>query len=440
MQILIKGARVLDPGNLDGKKDILVKDGVIEAILDPSDPTGPGDPIDPGHSPDVQIPGVQIIDASNMIVIPGLIDIHVHLREPGQEYKETIDSGLKAAAKGGFTAVCSMPNTIPVNDNGQVTAFIINKGKQAHAAKVYPAGAISQGSLGTSLAEIYDMQQAGIRAATDDGLPVENSQMMRRALEYCKGLDMPIFVHAEDKSLVDGGSMNEGPSATFWGIKGIPNAAESIMVLRDIALCELTGAAVHFCHMSTAQSIEAIRQAKKRGANVSCETAPHYFTLTDEAVLDYDTNFKMNPPLRSENDRLAIIDGLVDGTIDMIASDHAPHSVDEKEVEFDRAAFGIVGLETSLALSLKLVQDNILSLTDLVVKMSKQPAKMLRIDNDIKPGNPADLTIIDLEIQYEIDPDTFISKCKNTPFAGRQVQGEAFLTMVDGRIVYQKNQ
>ena len=432
MQILIKGARVLDPGNLDDKRDILVKDGVIEAIFDPSDL--------PNLSKQVDKSKVQVVDAAEMIVVPGLIDIHVHLREPGHEYKETIESGLKAAAKGGFTAVCSMPNTTPVNDNSQVTSFIINKGKEARAAKVYPAGAISQGSFGTSLSEIYDMKMAGIRAATDDGMPVENSLLMRRALEYCKGLDIPIFVHAEDKSIVDGGSMNEGAHATFWGIKGIPNAAESIMVVRDIALCELTGAVVHFCHMSTAESIEAIRQAKKRGANVSCETAPHYFTLTDSDVLDYDTNFKMNPPLRSEKDRKAIIEGLMDGTIDMIGSDHAPQSVDEKDLEFDRAAFGIVGLETSLPLSLKLVQDGFLSLADLVGKMSKQPAKMLKIDNDIKKGNPADLTIIDLKTQYEIDPATFISKCKNSPFAGRQVQGEAFLTMVDGRIVYQKNQ
>ncbi len=430
MQILIKGARVLDPGNLDEKKDILVSQGVIEAILDPSDSK---DLLKETDSSDIQV-----VDASGMILVPGLIDIHVHLREPGHEYKETIESGLKAAAKGGFTAVCSMPNTTPVNDNSQVTAFIINKGKQARAAKVYPAGAISQGSSGTSLSEIYDMQQAGIRAATDDGLPVENSQMMRRSLEYCKGLDIPIFVHAEDKSLADGGSMNEGPHATSQGIKGIPNAAESIMVVRDIALSELTGATVHFCHMSTAESIEAIRQAKKRGVNVSCETAPHYFTLNDESVLDYDTNFKMNPPLRSENDRKAIIEGLKDGTIDMIASDHAPQDVDEKDVEFDRAAFGIVGLETSLSLSLKLVQDGFLSLEELVIKMSKQPAKMLKIDNDIKKGNPADLTLIDPETRYKIDPAAFVSKCKNTPFAGRRVKGEAFLTMVDGRVVYQR--
>ncbi len=442
MQILIKGARVLDPGNLDAQKDILVSNGVIEAILDPSGPSDVSKQTDPSDARemDAKSMDVQVVDASGMVVVPGLIDIHVHLREPGHEYKETIESGLKAAVRGGFTAVCCMPNTIPVNDNSQVTAYIINKGKQARAAKVYPAGAISQGSSGISLSEIYDMKQAGIRAATDDGLPVENSQMMRRSLEYCKGLNIPIFVHAEDKSLVDGGSMNEGSHATRWGIKGIPNVAESIMVVRDIALCELTGAALHFCHMSTAESIDAIRQAKKRGVNVSCETAPHYFTLNDEAVINYDTNFKMNPPLRSEQDRQAIIKGLVDGTIDMIASDHAPQSVDEKEVEFDRAAFGIVGLETSLSLSLKLVQDEFLTLSDLVDKMSKTPAKMLGIDNDIKQGNTADLTIIDLESQFEIDPAAFVSKCKNTPFGGMQVKGEAFLTMVDGRIVYQKNQ
>ncbi len=444
MQILIKGARLIDPGNLDGKRDILVKDGFIEGIFDPIDPMNPidqsGKPGKPGKLDQSGQSDVHVVDASGMIAVPGLIDIHVHLREPGHEHKETIESGLQAAARGGFTAVCSMPNTNPVNDNSQVTSFIINKGKAAGYSKVYPVGAISQESKGISLAEIHDMQQAGIKAVTDDGLPVESSQLMRRALEYCKSLNIPIFVHAEDKSLANEGSMNEGPHATFWGIKGIPNAAESIMVVRDIALAELTRGFVHFCHISTSESIEAIRQAKKRGVNVSCETAPHYFTLTDEAVKDYDTNFKMNPPLRSEKDRKAVVEGLVDGTIDLIASDHAPHGVDEKNVEFDLAAFGIVGLETSLPLSLKLVQDGYLSMADLVIKMSKLPARMLGIDNDIKSGNPADLTLIDPHIQYEINPDTFISKGRNTPFGGRQVQGEAFLTMVDGRIVYQKEQ
>ncbi|HCY88116.1 MAG TPA: dihydroorotase, partial [Desulfobacteraceae bacterium] len=360
MQMLIKGAKVVDPGNLDEPKDILIKDGKIKQLLDPGET--------------LSDPDVEVIDATGLIAVPGLVDVHVHLREPGQEYKETVESGLKAAAKGGFTAVCSMPNTDPVNDNAQVTSFIIRQGEKAQSAKVYPAGAISRGSEGTNLAEIHDMKLAGIRAVTDDGLPVANAQLMRRALEYCKGLDLPVFVHAEDKDLAAGGAMNEGPRATELGIKGIPNASESVMVCRDIALAELTGARVHFCHMSTAESIEAIRQAKHRGAPVTCETAPHYFTLTDNDIPPYDTNYKMNPPLRSEADRLAIIEGLKDGTIDMIATDHAPHHVDEKDVEFDRAAFGIIGLETALPLALKLVIDGHLTLADLVDKMAKAPA------------------------------------------------------------------
>jgi len=426
MQILIKGARVLDPGNIDVNKDILIKDHLIETLLDPDDKSIPID--------------IEIIDARGMIIVPGLIDIHVHLREPGAEYKETIETGVMAAARGGFTAVCSMPNTHPVNDNSQVTRFIINRSHELGLTKVYPAGAITQGSMGTALAEIYDMKQAGIVAVTDDGKPVENSNVMRRALEYCKGLNIPVFVHAEDPGIADEGSMNEGPSATFWGLKGIPNAAESIMVVRDIALSELTGGHVHFCHISTKESVEAIRQAKKRGVNITCETAPHYFTLTDEDVKDYNTNFKMNPPLRSEEDRLAVIQGLCDGTIDLIASDHAPHSVIEKDVEFDQAAFGIVGLETSLSLSLKLVQDGFLTMASLVNKMAKNPAKILKINNDIKHGNVADLTIIDPDDTYMINSETFLSKSKNTPFSGHMVTGSAFLTMVNGRVVYQRSQ
>ena len=428
MRIRIKGARILDPGNIDDNKDIIVKDHLIEAIVDPI-----FDRKENGTRTDIET-----IDATGLIVVPGLIDIHVHLREPGQEYKETIETGLMAAAKGGFTAVCSMPNTNPVNDNSQVTKFIINRANELGLSKVYPTGAITQGSLGNTLAEIYDMQQAGIVAVTDDGKPLENSNLMRRALEYCKGLDIPVFVHAEELSIADGGSMNEGFFATFWGIKGIPNAAESIMVVRDIALAELTGAHVHFCHISTRESVEAIRQAKKRGVKVTCETAPHYFTLTDEDVKDYNTNFKMNPPLRSEEDRQAVIQGLVDGTIDLIASDHAPHSVIEKDVEFDRAAFGIVGLETSLSLSLKLVHDGCLTMAELINKMAKHPAKIIGIQNDVKPGNIADLTIIDPEHTYEIDPETFKSKSKNTPFSGLKVKGRPFLTMVNGKVVYLK--
>jgi len=416
---------VVDPGNINGIKDILIKDGLFEAIAEPNQ-------IEETNQ-------IEIIDAQGLIAVPGLIDVHVHLREPGQEYKETIESGLRAAAAGGFTAVCSMPNTSPVNDNAQVTSFIISKGKKAKAARVYPAGAISIGSSGTSLAEIADMKQAGIRAVTDDGLPVASSQLMRRALEYCKTMDIPVLVHAEDKDLADGGSMNEGPRATALGIRGIPNASESVMVSRDIALAQLTGARVHFCHMSTAQSIEAIRQAKKNGIPVTCETAPHYFTLTDQDIPPYDTNYKMNPPLRSETDRLSIILGLKDGTIDMIATDHAPHNLDEKDVEFDKAAFGIIGLETALPLSLKLVQDGHLSIEQLVEKMAKAPARLMSVNNDIVPGNPADLTLINPETEFTIEPDTFISKSRNTPFAGHHVKGEATMTFVDGRPIYAKN-
>ncbi|MCF6245805.1 MAG: dihydroorotase [Desulfobacula sp.] len=424
MQIRIKGARVLDPGNIDGPRDIIIEDEYIKAVVNPDE--------------NLTDTNVNVIDAKGMIVVPGLIDIHVHLREPGHEYKETLETGLKAAAAGGFTAVCSMPNTLPVNDNSQVTGFIINQAEKLGFSKVFPAGAITQGSKGQALAEIYDMKKAGIVAVTDDGLPVENTNMMRHALEYCNGLDMPVFVHAEDHTLVDGGAMNEGPFATFWGIKGIPNAAETIMVVRDIALSELTGAHVHFCHISTRESVEAIRQAKERGANITCETAPHYFTLTDEDVKDYDTNFKMNPPLRSENDRQAIIKGLCDDTIDLIASDHAPHSVLEKDVEFDRATFGILGLETSLPLSLRLVHDGFLSMEELIVKMSKKPAKIIGLNNDIIPGNIADLTIINPEYLYKIDSDTFKSKSRNTPFSGMSVKGCADVTFVNGQVVYQR--
>ena len=408
MWIRIKGARILDPPYMDAKKDIIIKDHLIHAVVDPD-------------QKDTE-PDIHIIDAAGMILVPGLIDIHVHLREPGQEYKETIETGLAAAARGGFTAVCCMPNTNPVNDNSQVTQFIIQRGREIGLSRVYPVGAITQGLKGEALAEIHDMKQAGIIAVTDDGRPVENSNLMRRALEYA-----------------DGGSMNEGPFSTFWGIKGIPNAAESVMVVRDIALSELTDAPVHFCHISTKESVEAIRQAKKRGVKITCETAPHYFTLTDEDVKNYDTNFKMNPPLRSKEDRQAVIEGLSDGTIDLIASDHAPHSVIEKDLEFDRAAFGIVGIETSLSLSLKLVHDGNLTLTELVHKMAKQPAKILGINNDIKEGNRADLTLIDPDQEYVIDPSAFRSKSRNTPFAGMKIRGNAFLTMVGGKVVYQRD-
>ncbi|WP_020587576.1 dihydroorotase [Desulfobacter curvatus] len=428
MQIQIKGVRVIDPGNIEGIKDISIKDGLFERVSEP------------GQLPEVtnDFDDITVIDGQDLIAVPGLIDVHVHLREPGQEYKETIETGLKAAAAGGITAVCSMPNTKPVNDNAQVTSFILSQGKKANASRVYPVGAISTNLEGQKLNDIADMKKAGIRAVTDDGMPVTDSQLMRRTLEYCKSLDIPVFVHAEDKRLADGGSMNEGLPATVMGIKGIPNAAESVMVMRDIALAELTGARVHFCHMSTAQSIEAIRQAKAKGVPVTCETAPHYFTFTDADIPAYDTNFKMNPPLRSDKDRAAIIEGLIDGTIDMIATDHAPHAEDEKQVEFDQAAFGIVGLETSLGLSLDLVAQGHLTLVQLVEKMAKAPAELMGLNNDIVPGNPADLTLIDINAGWTVDPNLFVSKGRNTPFGGRKLKGRAALTIVDGRVVYRR--
>ncbi|MCP4116022.1 MAG: dihydroorotase [Desulfobacteraceae bacterium] len=425
MLIRFKGARIVDPGNMDEEQDLLVKDGLIHALIAP----GAADPE----------PEVETIDVTGMVLVPGLIDLHVHLREPGHEYKETIESGLRAAAKGGFTGVCPMPNTHPVNDNAQVTKFIVDRAKEVGLSRVYPVGAISLGLKGTTISEYGDMKRAGMAAISDDGRPVENSMVMRRAMEYASGLGLPVISHSEDLSLAKDGAMNEGLAATRLGIKGIPNAAESIMVMRDIAIAELTGARLHIAHVSCEESVDAIRHAKKRGVKVTCETAPHYFTLTDEAVGDYDTNAKMNPPLRTEADRLAIIKGLADGTIDMIATDHAPHSNLEKEVEFDQALFGIIGLETSLALSLKLVRDGLISMETLVMKMSRNPADFLGMDNRLIPGNVADITVIDPDRRHVIDPATFVSKSRNTPFSGMEVQGDVFLTMVQGGIVFQRS-
>ena len=500
MRIRLKGARVIDPGNIDDFKDIIISQGVIEAILDPSD----SDPLlsninggmvdarkvdtDTGGKADTDTGGkadtdtekadtdtekadtdavkadtdavkantnsakidtdignseeyqeITEIDLSGMIVVPGLIDLHVHLREPGHEYKETIETGLKAAARGGFTAVCSMPNTSPVNDNSQVTAFMVNRAGELGGCRLYPVGSITRGLKGENLSEYGDMQRAGMVAISDDGRPVENARVMRRAMEYAKGLGLTVISHAEDLSLAGDGAMNEGVTATRMGLKGIPNAAESTMVMRDIALAELTGASLHIAHVSCEQSVDAIRHGKKRGAKLTAETAPHYFTLTDAAVTGYDTHAKMNPPLRTEKDQMAVIEGLSDGTLDIIATDHAPHSPLEKDVEFDKAAFGIVGLETSVGLSLQLVRDDILTLETLVRKMSKNPASILKINNDLIPGNNADITVIDTDAFWSVNPDTFFSKGRNTPFAGYHLKGEVYMTMVHGKIVYQRS-
>ena len=424
MLILIRGGRVIDPGNLDGIMDILIEDGKIVEIKRQRSEVG-----DRGSE-------VRVIDASGKIVTPGLIDMHVHFREPGHEYKETIETGCLSAAFGGFTAVCTMANTNPVNDNTQVTEYILKKARLADTVRVYPVAAISPGLKGKGLCEYGELKEAGAIALSDDGNPVRDSQLMRRALEYAKGFGLPIISHCEDLDLVADGVINEGAVATRMGLAGIPNAAESIMVMRDIALCELTGASLHIAHVSTDESVRAIRAAKKRGIYVTAETAPHYFSLTEEAVEEYNTNAKMNPPLRSGHDREAVLEGLSDGTIDVIATDHAPHSSIEKEVEFDLAANGIIGLETSLPLGMKLVETGIIPLTELIKKMSTNPARILGLDHGIKKGNLADITIIDPDISFKIDADSFQSLSRNTPFDGWNMKGKAILTMVGGKVVY----
>lgn len=424
MLTVIKGGRVIDPGNLDDILDIVIDYGKIVEIkkdfLEEDDNKKP-----------------KIINAAGKIVVPGLIDMHVHLRDPGYEYKETIETGSLAAAFGGFTAICCMPNTSPVNDCRQVTEYIVKKAIRADTVRVYPVAAISKGLKGDSLCEFGELKDAGAIAVSDDGNPVMNSQLMRRALEYSSGFNLPVISHCEDLDLVSGGSMNEGPVATKMGLSGIPNAAESIMVLRDIALCELTGVPVHVAHVSTMESVRAIRDAKKRGVPVTAETAPHYFSLTDASIKNYNTNHKMNPPLRTEYDREAICQGLTDGTIDVIATDHAPHSLIEKAVEFDQAANGIIGLETAVSLGLKLVEAGIIDIAGLIEKMSKNPARILGLKTGLEIGKTADITIIDPEISYCIDAKRFKSLSRNTPFDGWEVKGRAVLTMVGGKIVYQ---
>ncbi|RLC31373.1 MAG: dihydroorotase, partial [Deltaproteobacteria bacterium] len=370
-------------------------------------------------------------------VVPGLIDMHVHLREPGYEYKETIATGCAAAARGGFTAVCPMPNTNPVNDSAQVCRFIIDQARSCGAGvKVYPVGAISVGLAGRELAEYGELKSAGAVAFSDDGNPVTNGQLMRRALEYAKGMGLPVISHCEDLLLAGKGVMNEGTFASRLGLAGIPNAAESVMVCRDVALCELTGGRLHISHVSARESVEIIRHAKQRGIKVTAETAPHFFTLTEEAVGMYDTSAKVNPPLRSAADRDAVREGLADGTIDVIASDHAPHSTVDKDVEFDAAANGISGLETSLGLSLALVKENVLSMADLIEKMSVAPARIIGKENGIFEGAVADMTIIDPDSPWIVRADSFCSLGKDTPFDGWELKGRAVMTIVDGGVVF----
>lgn len=433
MRTLIKNGTVIDPGRIHEIADILI-DGTTIVRIDKHSDFEIGRPdatraTDSGMKPD------RVIDAVGLWVVPGLMDMHVHLREPGEEYKETIASGIRAAAAGGFTRICCMPNTKPVNDNRQVTEFIIHTAEKQNSVKVFPVAAISKNLDGRGLAEYGELRESGAVAISDDGCPVLDSLLMRRALEYSKTMGLRVISHCEDLALSNG-VMNEGVAATRRGLAGIPNAAESIMVMRDIALADLTGVPVHIAHVSTLESIHAIRDAKTRDIPVTAETAPHYFTLTDEDVTAYDTSAKMNPPLRSESDRTAVCEALADGTIDVIASDHAPHSSLEKEVEFNAAANGITGLETSLALGLRLVFKNVLTIEQLVEKMAKNPARILGLASGIEIGGNADLTIIDPKLSHIYHAEKGFSKSRNTPFDGWEFTGRAVYTIAAGRIIY----
>ena len=423
MNLLIKGGRLIDPSQgIDATMDILIADGVVLEL-------GQG-----LAAPE----GTQAIDASGLIVTPGLIDMHVHLRDPGLEYKEDIATGSRAAAAGGFTSVACMPNTSPVIDSKAVASYIVNKAKNEAVVNVFPIGCITKGGKGESLAEMGELKEAGCVGVSDDGKPVCNSELMRRALEYAKGIGIAVISHSEELALVGDGVMNEGFVSTELGLKGIPWAAEDVAVAREVYLAEFAGAPVHIAHISTSGSARIIRNAKARGVKVTCETAPHYFTLTDDAVRGYNTNAKMNPPLRGAADVAAMKAGLADGTIDAIATDHAPHHPDEKDVEFNVALNGIVGLETSLPLSLKLVEEGVLDLNAMVSLMSCNPAKILGIDRGtLKVGAVADVTVIDPGKEWTVEAAKLESKSKNTPFLGWQMKGKAAYTIVKGQVVHQ---
>lgn len=422
MNLLIKGGRVIDPSQgLDDTLDVAVENGTVKEI-------GKG----------LAAPaGAEIIDATGKYVVPGLIDMHVHLRDPGLEFKEDIISGTKAGVAGGFTSLVCMPNTKPAIDNKTVASYIINKAKAEGFCNVFPVGTITQGMSGDRLAEMGELKETGCVAVSDDGKPVTNSELMRRALQYANGIGILVISHAEELELVGEGVMNEGFTSTDLGLKGIPRVAEDIATAREILLAEYVGAPVHIAHVSTKGSVQIIRDAKARGVKVTCETAPHYFTLTDDAVRGYNTNAKMNPPLREADDVVAIKQGLKDGTIDAIATDHAPHHIDEKDVEFNEAMNGIIGLETSLPLSLSLVQQGVLTLQQLVEKMSCNPSKILGLDRgNLKAGSVADITVIDPAKVWTVQAEQLASKSKNSPWLGETMTGAAAVTVVAGKIVF----
>jgi dihydroorotase len=421
--LLVKNGRVLDPAtNTDAQRDILLDGEKISEVAPPGKIT--------------QSKDTEIFNAAGLIVTPGFIDIHAHLREPGQESSETIETGTRAAARGGFTAVCCMPNTKPVNDTASVTRFILDRAKASASARVWPIGAASVASQGEAIAEIAAMRQAGIVAVSDDGNPIATAKLARQVMDYCCSLDLPVIEHAEDVSLAAGAVMREGVTSTRFGLRGMPAAAESICVARDVQLAELTGVRLHIAHLSAKASLEQVRWAKSRGLRVTCEVTPHHFTLTDEDV-QYDSCFKMNPPLASREDREALLAGLADGAVDAIATDHAPHEPALKDVEFDRAPFGILGFETALALGLEqLVHSGRIPLMRLVELFTTGPARVLGIERKIAPGQPADLTIFSTDRAWTYNVNDSPSKSRNSPFDKRSFKGAPVATTVAGRIIY----
>jgi dihydroorotase len=435
MRLLIKNGHVIDPSQAQNSGvDILIDDGKIAGFVGRSD-----------KSP----PDCEVLDASGLVVAPGFIDMHVHLREPGQEHKETIASGCAAAVTGGWTSVCPMPNTTPVNDNAAITRYMIEQARKAGLANVFPIGAITKSSDGSELAEMGEMKAAGAVAVSDDGRPVPNAGIMRRAMQYARDFDLPVIDHCEDKSLSSGGVMHEGRVSLLLGLKGMPGLAEEIDVVRDIMLARETGAHIHIAHVSTAGAIDAVRRAKAEGTNVTCEVTPHHFTLTDRSVADadksvrgpYDTNTKMAPPLRSTEHLDAIIRGIKDGTINAIATDHAPHHADEKALEYDRAPFGIIGLETAIGLAFtELVHKGVIDLVRLVDMCSVNPARIFKLDGrgTLKPGSHADVTILDPTLEWAYRNTDSRSRSRNSPFDGRAFTGAAVATIVGGKLVYQR--
>jgi len=423
--LLIKNARVLDPASsTDAPRDVLLDSDRIAAV------TPPGQLAE-------RASGAEIFDAVNLVVAPGFLDLHCHLREPGGESSETIETGTRAAARGGFTAVCPMPNTRPVNDNASVTRAILERAAEASGVRVWPIGAASAGSKGEALAEIAAMKQAGIVAVSDDGRPIATAKLLRQVMDYCRALDLPVIDHCEDSSLFHGAVMREGKQSVRLGLRGMPAAAESLAVARDVQIAELTGCRLHIAHLSARASLDLVHAAKEKGLPVTCEVTPHHFTLIDEDV-QYDTRYKMNPPLASREDRDALIAGLADGSVDAIATDHAPHEPALKNVEFDRAPFGVTGFETALALGLELVHAGKLSLMRLVELFTMGPARVLGMKRRIAEGEPADLTVFSTEHSWTFRAEESASKSRNSPFDSRKFRGGPMGTIVSGRIVYRK--